>query len=72
MWQGVALTAIFITLILFCAQNMHQARINFPFAGTFEIRTVFLLLTVFFLGYGSAYFTWILKRVKKRDKDEKR
>ena len=69
MWQAVAIIIIFVLLILFGAQNMHQTRINFPLAGAFEIRTVFLLLLCFFLGYAASSFIWLTKRLRGRKRE---
>jgi len=68
MWQSVLLIIILVIVILFGSQNMHQTRVNFPFAGTFEIRTVFLLLLCFFLGYAAASFIWLAKQVRNKGK----
>jgi uncharacterized integral membrane protein len=70
-WQSVLLILIFVALILFGLQNMHQTRVNFPLVGTFEIRTVFLLIVCFFLGYMSASFMWIAKQLKGHEKKHK-
>ena len=66
MWQGLIIIAIMAVIMLFGAQNMHQTKVNFPFMGTFEARTVFLLLLCFFLGYIAASFTWLIKNFKDR------
>jgi len=68
MWQTILVFVIFALIIIFGAQNMHQTRVNFPLAGGTEIRTVFLLLLCFFLGYATAFFSWLLWRAKGRDK----
>ena len=68
MWQAILITVIFLIVIVFGAQNMHQTRVNFPFSGGFEIRTVFLLLLCFFLGFASASFIWVAKQLKNRKK----
>ena len=60
---------IFLAIIfLFGFENLHQARVNFPFAGSFEIRTIFLLIICFFLGYAAATFSWMKKYMKDRTK----
>ena len=66
MWQGLVLIIIFALIVIFGVQNMHQTRVNFPFMGTFEARTVFLLLLCFFLGYVAASFTWLIKNLRDR------
>jgi len=68
MWQIILICIVFILVIVFGAQNMHQARVNLPLTGTVEIRTVFLLLLCFFLGYAAAFFSWLLLRAKGRGK----
>jgi uncharacterized integral membrane protein len=65
MWKAFILILIFAVIVLFTMQNMHQTRINFPFAGALEIRTVFLLLLCFFLGYAVSSFIWLARGVKK-------
>lgn len=71
MWQSILLIIIFIVFILFGIQNMHQTRVNFPLAGTFEIRTIFLLIACFFLGYMAASFIWIARQLKSHEKRHK-
>ncbi len=68
MWQSVLLIIILVIIVLFGFQNMHQTRVNFPFAGTFEIRTVFLLLLCFFLGYVTASFVWLARQLGNKEK----
>ena len=70
MWHSAMLIIVLVLAIIFGAQNMHQTRVNFPFAGTFEIRTVFLLILCFFLGYVAASLIWLTKQVRK-NKEEK-
>ena len=68
MWQVVVIGIIFFLIIIFGAQNMHQTRINFPFIGGAEIRTIFLLNLCFFLGFATASFVWFIKQLKSRKK----
>jgi uncharacterized integral membrane protein len=55
-------------MFLFIAGNMHTTQVNLPFGKGFEIRTVFLLIVSFFLGYGTAYFVGLIKNSKNRRK----
>ena len=68
MWQTGLFLIILTLIIVFGAQNMHQTRVNFPFTGGFEIRTVFLLILCFFLGFASSFFMLITRQLKKRKK----
>jgi len=66
MIQTIATILIFLFVILFSIRNMHQAQVNLPLAGNFEIRTIFLLLLCFFLGFATATFLWLGKKIKDR------
>ena len=67
MWQAILLTIVFLMILLFGVQNMHQAKVNFPFAGSFEINTIFLLIVCFFLGFATASFIWVGKADTKTE-----
>ena len=64
MWRAVIVIIILLIVLLFVALNMHPAQVNFPFTKGFEIRTVFLVVFSFFLGYGAAYFVKLGKDLK--------
>ena len=66
MWRAIVIVGISLLIILFASLNMHATRLNVPFTKGFEIRTVFLLLLCFFLGYASAFFVGLAKVVKNR------
>ena len=68
MWQALPVIIFLVIVFLFGFENMHTARVNFPFAGTFEIKTVFLLIICFFLGYATASFLWMMKRLEDSGK----
>ena len=48
--------------IIVVAVNMHSTQVNLPFGKGFEVRTVFLLIASFLLGYGTAYFVGFVKK----------
>ena len=56
MWRTALIIIVLLLLLIFGAVNMHQTRVNVPFTGGFEVRTVLLLVVSFFLGYAVAYF----------------
>jgi len=66
MWRTVIVITILLIVFLFVAVNMHQTRVNFPFTKGFEIRTVFLLVLSFFVGFATAYFVRFTKDSKNR------
>ena len=68
MWRTVIIIAVVLIIFLFISVNMHTTQINLPFGKGFEIRTVFLLVLSFLLGYGIAYFVGIIKNSKNRRK----
>ena len=68
MWRTILIIAIVLITFLFVAVNMHTTQVNLPFGKGFEIRTVFLLVLSFLLGYGTAYFVWFIKNSKNRKK----
>ena len=65
MWKAVTVLVLLLLVLLFGAQNLHQVRINLPLAGAFEIRTVFLLMLCFFLGFACASFIWIARQLRR-------
>lgn len=56
MWRKVIIIIVVLAAIILAALNMHTTKVNIPFTKGYEIKTVFLLITTFFLGYGVAYF----------------
>jgi uncharacterized integral membrane protein len=66
MWRTILVVAVVLIIFLFIAVNMHTTQVNLPFGKGFEIRTVFLLILSFLLGYGTAYFVGFLKNSKNR------
>lgn len=68
MWRTIIIIAVVLIIFLFIAANMHTTQINLPFGKGFEMRTVFLLVLSFLLGYGTAYFVGIIKNSKNRRK----
>jgi len=68
MWRTILVIAVVLIIFLFIAGNMHMTQVNLPFGKGFEIRTVFLLVLSFLLGYGTAYFVGIIKNSKNRKK----
>jgi uncharacterized integral membrane protein len=68
MWRTILIISVVLIIFLFISVNMHTTQINLPFGKGFEIRTVFLLVFSFFLGYGTAYFIGIIKNSKNRRK----
>ena len=68
MWRTILVIAVVLIIFLFIAGNMHTTQVNLPFGRGFEIRTVFLLVLSFLLGYGTAYFAGIMKNSKNRRK----
>ena len=65
MWRTIIIIAVVLIIFLFVAVNMHTTQVNLPFGKGFEIRTVFLLVLSFLLGYGIAYFVGIIKNRRK-------
>jgi len=61
MLRTILIIAAVLIIFLFIAVNMHTTQVNLPFGKGFEIRTVFLLVLSFLLGYGTAYFVGIIK-----------
>ncbi len=68
MWRTVLVIAVVLIVFLFIAGNMHKTQVNLPFGKGFEIRTVFLLILSFLLGYGTACFVGIIKNSKNSRK----
>jgi len=68
MWRTIIVIIVVLVIILFVGGNMHTTRINLPFTNGFEIRTIFLLVLSFLLGYGTAYFVGIIRNSKNRRK----
>jgi uncharacterized integral membrane protein len=68
MWRTILIVIVVLVMLLFIAGNMHTTQVNLPFGKGFEIRTVFLLIVSFFLGYGTAYFVGLIKNSKNRRK----
>lgn len=66
MWRAATVITILLIVLLFAALNMHPTQVNFPFTKGFEIRTVFLLILSFFLGYAVAYFVGLVRNLKNR------
>jgi uncharacterized integral membrane protein len=65
MWRTILVIAVVLIIFLFIAGNMHTTQVNLPFGRHFEIRTIFLLVLSFLLGYGTAYFVGIIKNRRK-------
>lgn len=65
MWRGAIIISILLVLVVFAALNMHQTRVNMPFTSGFEVRTVFLLIVTFFLGYAVAYFVELARHKRE-------
>jgi uncharacterized integral membrane protein len=65
MLRTILIVAVVLIIFLFIVANMHTTQINLPFGKGFEIRTVFLLVLSFLLGYGIAYFVGIIKNRRK-------
>ena len=68
MWRTILIIAVVLIIFLFIVGNMHTTQVNLPFGKGFEIRTVFLLVLSFLVGYGTAYFVVIIKNSKNRRK----
>jgi len=68
MWRTILVIAVVLIIFLFIVGNMHTTQVNLPFGKGFEIRTVFLLVLSFLVGYGTAYFVGIIKNSKNRRK----
>jgi len=68
MWRTILIIAVVLIIFLFIAANMHTTQVNLPFGKGFEIRTVFLLVLSFLLGYGTAYFVGFVKKSKNNRK----
>ena len=68
MWRTVLIIIVVLAVFLFVGGNMHTTRVNLPFTGSLEIRTVFLLVLSFLLGYGTAYLVGFVKNSKNRRK----
>ncbi|GAG20069.1 unnamed protein product [marine sediment metagenome] len=65
MWRTGIIIAVLLTLLIFAALNMHQTRVNVPFTQGYEIRTVFLLIVSFALGYAVAYFVELTRHKRE-------
>ena len=72
MWRPIVVIVIIVIILIFAAQNMHSTQVNFPFTKGFQIRTVFLLILSFILGYAMCYFVGLAKDLKNRNKRGKR
>jgi len=68
MWRTIIIIAVVLIIFLFVAVNMHTTQVNLPFGKGFAIRTVFLLILSFLLGYGTAYLVGLVKNSKNRRK----
>ena len=68
MWRVAIIITILLIVLLFVAPNMHSTELHVPFTKGFEIRTAFLLIVSFLLGYAAAYFVGLAKNVKNRKK----
>jgi len=68
MWRTILVIVVVLIIFLFVSGNMHRTRVNLPFAGGFEIRTVFLPVLSFLLGYGAAYLVGFVKNSKNNRK----
>ena len=64
----ILIIVVVLVMFLFIAGNMHTTQVNLPFGKGFEIRTVFLLVVSFLLGYGTACFVGIIKKSKNQRK----
>jgi uncharacterized integral membrane protein len=60
--------AIFATvaLVVFVMVNTHHVTLSFVVGGPVRVRMIFLLLTTFFLGMGTAWFTMMALRLRAR------
>ena len=64
MWRAAIVIAVLLAALLFVGLNMHATQINVPFTKGFEIRTVFLVIASFALGYGAAHLVRLAKDLK--------
>lgn len=65
MWRKAIIITAALTVITLAALNMHPTRVNVPFTQGYEIKTVFLLIVSFFLGYGVAYFVELTRHKRQ-------
>ena len=66
MWRKILIITVVLAVLVLAALNMHTTKVNLPFTQGYEIKTVFLVIASFFLGYGVAYFVE-LSRSKRRE-----
>jgi len=71
MWRAVLVISILLIVLLFVALNMHTTQVNFPFTKGFEIRTVFLVVASFVLGYGAACLVRLTRGMKSHRRDSR-
>ena len=62
MWRKAIIITIVLGVVILAALNMHPTKVNVPFTQGYEIKTVFLLIMSFFLGYGVAHFVELTRR----------
>ncbi len=65
MWRKVIIITIVLAVVILSALNMHPTKVNLPFTQGYEIKTVFLLVVSFFLGYGVAYFVELTRQKRE-------
>jgi len=67
MWRKILLITGVLVLLVLAALNMHPTKVNVPFTEGYEVRTIFLLIVSFFLGYGVAYFIELGRHRRERE-----
>jgi len=65
MWRKVIIIIIVLAVVILSALNMHPTKVNLPFTQGYEIKTVFLLVVSFLLGYGVAYFVELTRQKRE-------
>jgi hypothetical protein len=60
-----------IALVAFVMVNTHHVKLSFVVGEAVEVRMIFLLLTTFFLGMATTWFTQMGLRVRARQRSRR-
>ncbi len=58
-----------VALVVFVMVNTHHVTLSFVVGGPVRVRMIFLLLTTFALGAGTAWFAMMALRLRARRRD---
>jgi len=65
MWRKAIIIILVLAVVILAALNMHPTKVNVPFTQGYEVKTVFLLIASFVLGYGVAYFVELTRHKRE-------